>query len=225
MATGKPLRPRGPKNDAPIYISRVRLDITDLQAIETAMSAIGAIEITSDQVDGVAETMDEFKVLSLPALDTIKFRADRTDPYGYLILMIDRKGAFLNQSGSNPVIAGVRVSLEQLLRSRQRRAVQHLARWGWAAVSVVGAIALSVGAVLTAGEGKNVRIGISLATGGVGLYLLSLLLYLGTKRLTGEILLESRTARPGWFARNRDGLASIFHGVLACLRVPCFRWV
>lgn len=96
MPNPSPLRPRGPRSADTLGLGRVRVDIVDLQAIETHMSPLGNLKIGSDQLEGEASSMDDFASLNLSRLDSITFTAGGSaQTASRMVVKIDREKAML----------------------------------------------------------------------------------------------------------------------------------
>jgi hypothetical protein len=184
-------------------LHRVRVDLTDLRSIETELSVIGPLEIKSDQVEGTAESIEEFTRLDVEQLDSITMTATKKDTWRYLRVNIDRETAFLTGS-DDALIAGVRGSVEQLLRRRRLRFVQFLATAGTPLFAFLGFTGAGAGIAAIASDGGSGAVGVLLVGGGF-LIAAGVAFILGRVQ-TGQVLLVSRAAQPGWFKRNRDGL-------------------
>lgn len=184
---------------------RPRLDIMDLRAIETEISAIGPVEVSSEEFEGKAASIDEFARTGAKTLKTVKFRAENYTPgrYVQLTVLIDAESAFLTGSGDDHQVAGVQITIEQLLRSRQRRFVVACRRTIAPLVFFGASICLMVAVVLPKTSRADI---ILLLAIGVALGALGLAVWSVGKFVRSEIMLEMREARPTWLARNRDAV-------------------
>ena len=72
----------------------------DLRAIETEISAIGPVEVSSEEFEGKAASIDEFARTGAKTLKTVKFRAENYTPgrYVQLTVLIDAESCLLYTS-------------------------------------------------------------------------------------------------------------------------------
>jgi hypothetical protein len=206
MSPEPTLRPRGPKPKAQgRSVQRTRLDIMDLRAIETEISAIGPVKVSSDEFEGTAASIEEFARTGAKTLKTLTFTAENSTPGRYvrLVVMIDTESAFLSELGDDHQVAGVEIKIEQILKSRQRRFVVACRRTITPFVLLGAWICLMAAAALSKSSRGSALIALALAA---TLFALGLAAWMVGKFARGDIILESREARPTWFARNRDPL-------------------
>lgn len=200
------LRPRGPQAKTSLHLQRVRLDITDLRAIETELHGIGDLEVTSDQFEGKAKSIDEFVLTGVKTLSHVVFGASSygaADPQPkYLTVTLEPTDAYVRGSDDR-IIAGVFVNIELLLRSRQRRLVQ------WCASNLpIAGILVGMPFVLATGLlATHIPLSSVLLVYLIAVICLAIAGVVIDRMCPGAILLESRDAVPGWFKRNRDGLS------------------
>lgn len=208
MSEIQPLRPRGPKSRDYLRVKRVRLDITDLRAIETALHGIGDVEVTSEQFAGKGQSIDDFiptgaKTLKHVMLDGSSYINGK---YSYLRVMLDPTKAFLSGSPDDHLVAGVILSIEQILRSRQRRFAKFCADYLASGGLLSGLFALFLAGLVSTGKNAKPELGLKIAVPGFIAVTIGLAAFVIGRMYPGEILLVSRDAVPGWFKRNRDGL-------------------
>lgn len=172
------------------------------------MSVIGPVVISSDQLDGKADSMDAFSALNLTRLDTIKFDARREGaPWTSLRVTLDRSQAYLSSPDNDPLIAGVRLNIEQLLRTRRRRISNFSSRWGVPVFMGLGMILVILALIIGGNDDKigPTTFAATIGAGGALWLVVGGLFFLG-QRSAGEILLVSRETQPGWVQRNKDSL-------------------
>ena len=181
----------------------------DLRAIETEISAIGPVQVSSDEFEGTAAGIEEFTHTGAKTLKTVKFRAENYSPGRYvdLTVLVDTESAFLSGSDDDHQVAGVQIKIEQILKSRQRRFILACSRT-IAPLIFVGASFFFGASMVAAVLVKSSRASTTLALVVVCAVLVALgLVFWAVGRFVrGEIMLELREARPTWFARNRDAL-------------------
>jgi hypothetical protein len=221
MDDPKPLRPRARlEKNRGRFLNRVAVDIVDLRVIETELLPIGPVKVTSDQFEGEAASVDEFAKQGYKSLEHIKIEAKNPDKYlQNLSVDFDRDRAFIHSlDNSDHLLAAVELRVEQICRARVRRSGLWAARLTLPLVALVavGILALSV----VAGELED-RGETTMPVWWLAMPVVPLLLACATgtvaKVAKGEILLVSRDEAPGWFARNRDGLAVQFLGGVGVL--------
>jgi hypothetical protein len=206
MSPEPTLRPRGPKPKAQgRLVRRTRLDIMDLRAIETEISAIGPVKVSSDEFAGTAASIEEFALTGAKTLKTLTFEAENSTPGRFVRLwvIIDTESAFLTEIGDDHQVAGVEIKIEQILKSRQRRFVLACSRTIAPLVFLGASICLMVAVVLPKNSRGSIIIALALSA---ALAALGLAAWTVGKFARGDIILELREARPTWFARNRDTL-------------------
>lgn len=184
---------------------RTRLDIMDLRAIETEISAIGPVQVSSDEFEGTAASIEEFTDTGAKTLKTVQFSAENYSPDRgvRLVVVVDTDSAFLTGSDDDHQVAGVQIKIEQILKSRQRRFIVACSRTIAPLIFFGAFICLTVAAVLP----KSSRASTILALVVCAVLAALGLVFLAVGRFVrGEIMLELREARPTWFARNRDAL-------------------
>lgn len=203
------LRPRGPKSRDCLRVKRVLLDITDLRAIESVLHRIGDVEVTSDQFEGKGQSIDDLLPTGAKTLAHVMLEGSNyvygKPSYSYLRVMLDPTKAFLSGSPDDHLVAGVIVSIEQILRSRQRRVAtfcaDHLASGGL----ILGSLLMFLAVIVGTGS-RNANLSMSLALAGFTAMGTGIFAFAIAQFCPGKIMLESRDAVPGWFKRNRDNL-------------------
>jgi hypothetical protein len=204
------LRPRGPKSKDYLFVKRVRLDITDLRAIETALHGIGDVEVTSEQFAGKGQSIDDFIPTGAKTLEHVMLEGSNhaygKPQYSYLRVMLDPTKAFLSGSADDHLVAGVILSIEQILRSRQRRFAKFCADYLASIGLMPGLAALFLAGLVGTGKNAKPELGFELAVPGFIAVTIGLAAFVIGRLCPGEIMLVSRDAVPGWFKRNRDGL-------------------
>jgi len=180
----------------------------DLRAIETEISAIGPVQVSSDDFEGTVASIEEFTHTGAKTLKTVKFRAENYSPGRYvdLTVLVDTESAFLSGSDDDHQVAGVQIKIEQILKSRQRRFIVACSRT-IAPLIFVGASFFFGASIVAAVLVKSSRASTILALVVCAvLVALGLVFWAVGRFMRGEIMLELREARPTWFARNRDAL-------------------
>jgi len=180
----------------------------DLRAIETEISAIGPVQVSSDDFEGTVASIEEFTHTGAKTLKTVKFRAENYSPGRYvdLTVLVDTESAFLSGSDDDHQVAGVQIKIEQILKSRQRRFIVACSR------TIAPLIFVGASSVFGASVAIAVLVKSSRASTILALVVCAVLVALGLvfwavgRFMRGEIMLELREARPTWFARNRDAL-------------------
>ena len=231
MSQGSGLRPRGPKEERFKVVPRVLLDITDLRAIENELSVVGPVEVTSDEFQGTAASIDEFVQTGAKSLESVAFSADiprerpASRPVDFpdlpgspgLKVSVSKDRVYVHTFASeNRLVSGVAVKVEQICRARSRRLAEKLPNlaFGFAGLGFV------LWAISGAFEGQDKRVtttAAALILSGVALLLCAAIAALVAKFSKGGILLVRREERPGWFQRNKDGLAVQVIGGLVVL--------
>jgi hypothetical protein len=175
----------------------------DLRAIETEVSAVGPVEVTSDQFDGKAETIEEFVQSGARSLDSLDFRAYRQKLRigDHVWVSIDGDRAYLGGDTNDHQVAGVLSKVEQIMRVRQRTFAEHCSS---SAPWIIGPSfsLLASAALLTSGQREKLPVAVwavaaAVLAAGVAAALVGRFAH-------GGILLESRESTPSWFRRNRD---------------------
>ena len=180
----------------------------DLRAIQTEVSAVGPVEVTSDQFSGTAETIEDFVAESArTSLDTLKFRANREwksgGEYVWASVSITRDEAFLGGATDDHQVAGVLSKVEQIMRVRQRRLAARCADTAPLMMALSSPVALSAALLRSDGPGYVVTALWSIAATMIAGAIVTGLI---GKFARGGISLESRDAAPTWFQKNRDAI-------------------
>jgi hypothetical protein len=210
MVDPKPLRPRARRESSlGKLIERVSVDIVDLRVLETELSAIGPVEVKSDQFDGEGASVDAFTEHGYRSLEDLSLYARNPDNYSQaLSLDLNRERAFIyNHDRSDHLLAGVELRAEQICRARVRRS----GVWGERLCIPLFFLTILVGCLSVAVASEAQRAGATTISAwwlvAVGVCLaLALTAAALSKFVRGEILLVSREEAPGWLVRNRDGL-------------------
>lgn len=177
----------------------------DLRAIETEISAIGPVQVSSDEFEGTAAGIEEFTHTGAKTLKTVKFSAENNSPgrYIHLAVLVDTDHAFLTGSDDDHQVAGVQIKIEQILKSRQRRFIVACSRTIAPLIFLGAFICLMVASVLAKSSRASTILALLVCA---VLAALGLVFWAVGRFVRGEIMLELREARPTWFARNRDAL-------------------
>ena len=177
----------------------------DLRAIETEISAIGPVQVSSEDFEGTVASIEEFTHTGAKTLKTVKFRAEDFSPGRYvdLTVLIDTESAFLSGSDDDHQVAGVQIKIEQILKSRQRRFIVACSRTIAPLIFLGAFICLMVASVLAKSSRASTILALVVCA---VLAALGLVSWAVGRFVRGEIMLELREARPTWFARNRDAL-------------------
>jgi hypothetical protein len=110
MVEPKPLRPRARRGGSTgKTVERVSLDIVDLRVIESELSAIGPIILTSEQFEGEAASVDEFTNHDLQSLDELSFSVQDPETFRRPISVdLTRERAFIWIRDTSHALAGAR---------------------------------------------------------------------------------------------------------------------
>jgi hypothetical protein len=208
MVEPKPLRPRARRGGSTgKTVERVSLDIVDLRVIESELSAIGPIILTSEQFEGEAASVDEFTNHDLQSLDELSFSVQDPETFRRPISVdLTRERAFIWIRDTSHALAGAQLQVEQILRTRRRRVGVWAER---VTLPLCFAAPLSFLALATfAGERKNGQdvLAVGWLVIPLGLLLLALAAGMTSRFTRGQILLVPRQQAPGWLTRNRDAL-------------------
>lgn len=128
----------------------------DLRAIETEMSAIGPMEVTSDEFDGTVSSIEEFLKTGALSLKSVQFRSSAFSATRHvsLYVVVDEERAFITGSDDDHEVAGVQARVEQILRARQPKfalACGSAAPWLFLPFITMGAIGT---ALLSSRDGR-----------------------------------------------------------------------